>query len=135
MIQVNDTSAFIENQNIKNLILFKIVSALVLGLGCTTIAFSRLVLGAHSINQVVWGLILGSTTGYVWTTQVRPVILRDLEEMRVQVKSAHDIRFNLRLYWVLPVAFTLLSMVIYWVNSSIFVMPESWIERIINCKR
>ena len=83
IIHINDTSTFIENQNIKNLVLFKIVSALVLGLGCLTIAFSRLVLGAHSINQVVWGLILGSSTGYVWTTQIRPVILRDLEEMRV----------------------------------------------------
>ena len=85
MFQVNknDTSTFIENQNIKNLILFKTIAALVLALGCLTIAFSRLVLGVHSINQVVWGLILGSSTGYVWTTKIRPVILQDLEEMRV----------------------------------------------------
>ena len=32
-------------------------------------------------------------------------------------------------------AYTVLSMVIYWVNSTVFEMPDSWIEGIMNCKK
>ena len=51
-------------KNYKYIIIFKIISFLVIMLFLSLIGYSRYILGAHSINQIIYGLFLGAIICY-----------------------------------------------------------------------
>jgi membrane-associated phospholipid phosphatase len=138
-----ETNANLWQRMIKNRIAY-IVGVLIAAFMIIGIGMSRFMLGAHSIDQVIYGWTYGIWMAFFMWRYVRPSVsvhLRRILESDLKHLSIHDqavIRGEILKYMIFAlVAWIILFVIsglIFFFTSYYFEIPEYWINAIIYCK-
>ena len=112
----------------------KALSFVILFLGTLAVGLSRLIVGVHSLNQVLYGFLIGLwTLSYVllfW----RSTIKTHMHNIQQKTYSVAEIKTLLLSAFLLSLALLILSTAIYYIAMGSYVMPQSQLDNLRKCK-
>ena len=115
-------------------ILKKLLIFCILVGGFLTVGLSRMIMGVHSLDQIIYGYLVGAWTLFYVFLYWRPIVKKHIARIKERAYSIPEVKTLVLHSGLFSVTFLMLQCAVFFISNEFYKMPDQQIENIRKCK-